>query len=289
MTNLSGTIRSKSDDTYTQKSSNTGLLIGLVIVGIIAIVALILSILPLFQGDDNKDDSNGNAECPKSGCDIDAKSIKATTITAGDITATGTIEYESLEATTSKILNLTTTNISNTSGVFTDTLRSRRIDNTSLISSTFINATELTLFSILSQPGVRVDNGGSVSPKNITLNVNNYFYSVQIFPTSSNNIQLNLNLSDLRNGQSMFINCWAARTTSTNEAKVNLVINRPSGSTLNVVNTTTASSAFSSGTSTTTGDINIFVRPGDSADNLFVNYLAYFTDGTLYIMLISKN
>ena len=283
-------IEPKTNMGETSKSSNTGLLIGLVIVGIIAIVALILSILPLFQGDDNKDDSNGNAECPKSGCDIDAKSIKATTITTGDITATGTIEYESLEATTSKILNLTTTNISNTSGVFTDTLRSRRIDNTSLISSTFINATELTLFSILSQPGVRVDNGGSVSPKNITLDAKNYFYSVQIFPTSSNNIQLNLNLSNLRNGQSMFINCWAAGTTSlTNEARVNLVINRPSGSTLNVVDTTKAKSAFPSDTSTTTENIRIFIRPSNSASPLFVNYLAYFTDGTLYIMLISNN
>lgn len=277
-----------TSDTST-KSSNTGLLIGLVIVGIIAIVALILSILPLFQGDDNKDDSNGNAECPKSGCDIDAKSIKATTITAGDITATGTIEYESLEATTSKILNLTTTNISNTSGVFTDTLRSRRIENTSLISSTFINATELTLFSILSQPGVSVDNGGSVSPKNITLDVKNYFYSVQLSSTSLNNIQLNLSLSALRNGQSMFINCWAAGvTTVSGSTDVNLVINRPSGSTLNVINTTTALSAFSD-TSTTTANINIFKRGSNFINASFINYLAYFTDGTLYIILISKS
>lgn len=277
-------------DTST-KSSNTGLLIGLVIVGIIAIVALILSILPLFQGDDSE--SNGSNECPKSGCDIDAKSIKATTITAGDITATGTIEYESLEATTSNILNLTTTNISNTSGVFTDTLRSRRIDNTSLISSTFINATELTLFSILSQPGVRVDNGGSVSPKNITLDVKNYFYSVQLFSNSSNTIQLNLSLSALRNGQSMFINCWAAGVTTptatgSGPTDVNLVINRPSGSTLNVINTTTASSAFLD-TSTTTANILIFRRGGTVTLHSFINYLAYFTDGTLYIILISKS
>lgn len=276
------------------KSSNTGLLIGLVVVGIIAIVALILSIIPLFQGDDNKDDSNGNPECPKSGCDIDAKSIKATTITAGDITATGTIEYESLEATASTILNLTSTNInsiniSNTSGVFTDTLRSRRIDNTSLISSTFINATELTLFSILSQPGVRVDNSGSVSPKNITLDVKNYFYSVQLFATSTNNIQLNLSLSALRNGQSMFINCWAAGVSTVNgNTDVNLVINRPSGSTLNVVNTTTAASAFLD-TSTTTASIKIFTRGSNFTNPSFINYLAYFTDSTLYIILISKS
>lgn len=273
--------------TETQKSSNTGLVIALVIVGIIAIVALILSILPLFQGDDSE--SNGSNECPKAGCDIDAKSIKATTITAGDITATGTIEYESLEATTSKILNLTTTNISNTSGVFTDTLRSRRIDNTSVISSTFINTSELTLFTILSQPGTKVDNGGSASPKNITLDANNYFYSVQLLSNSTNNIQLNLNLSNLRNGQSMFLNCWAPSTNATTSTIVNLVINRPSGSTLNVINTATASSAFSSDTSTTTVNIRIFERPSLSPVALFENYLAYFADGTLYIMLVSKS
>ena len=195
------------------EKSNTGTIIFIVIVAIIAIAALILSIIPFFQ----KSSTEGDAECPKKGCDIEATNFSATNISVTNVknkllfeqgfTSNGAVsfpsaEYEDLEAT-----EISGTNINYTNATFTN-----------------ITSTNARFLKTINQSGIFYNNNSSTSVglRNITLTNTNTFYSIELGSVSNTDINLLLDGTKFSSGQSLIINCWSRPNNTFSQTLINL-------------------------------------------------------------------
>lgn len=274
MTGSTNEVKQVSPTTTTKpKQGNTGTIIFIVIVFIIAITALILSIIPFF----NKSESS-SSECPKEGCDIVASNLSSTNISATNITNKVTFkqgfvsdasisfpsaEYDNLEA--SEIVG---TNISYTNATFTNVKFTKTI----------------------SEPGIYYGNNTTTTAnvRNINITNNNLFYSVELGSTSANNINLLLNGASFVSGQSIMLNCWSRPPTNTNTS-VNF------SNTINLSNTggfKTGSTSFNYPILDTTNGLaesNKVLLQRNFTNVVSKNYILYFFNNTFHLALIGQS
>lgn len=208
---------SQGQNAMNQKS-NTGTIIFIVIVAIIAIASLILSIIPFFQ----KSSTEGEGECPKKGCDIEAKNFSATNISVTNVknkllfeegfTSNGTVSFPSAEYGDLEATEISGTKINYTNATFSN------------ISNTNITATNARFLKTINQNGIYYSNNSSTTEglRNITLTNSNTFYSVELGNVSNTDINLLLDGTKFSSGQSIIINCWSKPNTTFSQTAINL-------------------------------------------------------------------
>lgn len=209
---------SSPNKSSTPEKSNTGTIIFIFIVAIIALAALILSIIPFFQ----KSSTEGEGECPKKGCDIEAKNFSATNISVTNVknkllfeqgfTSNGTVSFPSAEYDDLEATEISGTKINYTNATFSN------------ISNTNITATNARFLKTINQSGIYYNNNSSTSVglRNITLTNTNTFYSIELGSVSNTNINLLLDGTKFSTGQSIILNCWSRPNTAFPQTVINL-------------------------------------------------------------------
>lgn len=253
----------------TPEKSNTGTIILIVIVAIIAIAALILSIIPFFQ----KTSTEGEGECPKKGCDIEAKNFSATNISVTNVknkllfeqgfTSNGTVSFPSAEYGDLEATEISGTNINYTNATFAN-----------------LTSTNSKFLKTINQSGIYYDNNSSTSVgfRNITLTNSNIFYSIELGSVSNTNINLLLDGTKFSSGQSMILNCWSLPSSFTGTV-INLSIVNPQVISNNI---TTSYTILDTISGKFVSNIQLLIR--NETDTRSRNYYIHYFSNTFYLV-----
>lgn len=254
----------------TTEKSNTGTIIFIVIVAIIAIAALILSIIPFFQ----KTSTEGEGECPKKGCDIEAKNFSATNISVTNVknkllfeqgfTSNGTVSFPSAEYGDLEATEISGTNINYTNATFAN-----------------LTSTNSKFLKTINQSGIYYDNNSSTSVgfRNITLTNSNIFYSIELGSVSNTNINLLLDGTKFSSGQSMILNCWSRPNETFTQTSINLSNVKPQ-----VIsnNTTTSYNILDTVSGNFISNTQLLSR--NATDTRSRNYYIHYFSNTFYLV-----
>lgn len=253
----------------TTEKSNTGTIIFIVIVAIIAIAALILSIIPFFQ----KTSTEGEGECPKKGCDIEAKNFSATNISVTNVknkllfeqgfTSNGTVSFPSAEYGDLEATEISGTNINYTNATFAN-----------------LTSTNSKFLKTINQSGIYYNNNSSTSVglRNITLTNSNIFYSIELGSVSNTNINLLLDGTKFSSGQSMILNCWSLPSSFTGTV-INLSIVNPEVISNNI---TTSYTILDTISGKFVSNIQLLIR--NETDTRSRNYYIHYFSNTFYLV-----
>jgi len=264
----------------TTEKSNTGTIIFIVIVAIIAIAAVILSIIPFFQ----KNSTEGEGECPKKGCDIEAKNFSATNMSVTNVknkllfeqgfTSNGTVSFPSAEYGDLEATEISGTNINYTNATFAN------ISNSNVLNTANLTSTNARFLKTINQSGIYYNNNSSTSVglRNITLTNTNAFYSIELGSVSNTNINLLLDGTKFSSGQSMILNCWSLPSSFTGNV-INLSNVNPEVISNNI---TTSYTLLDTISGKFVSNIQLLIR--NETDTRSRNYYIHYFSNTFYLV-----